>query len=77
MNGLAEEHVLCCAVFMRDGTARARVLHRGSKSECEREQALVSGMVVNLDESVRSAEVFIWPASKWAAFELRARERAA
>jgi hypothetical protein len=72
----AEEYVLGCALFLQDGTSRARILHRGSKEECERAQALVPGVIVVPGEYITEARTFIWPASQWDAWERRVRDPA-
>jgi len=65
------QYVTVCALFKRDGTAKARVLHRGSREDCERAQDFVPAVVVDPKDDVIEAQTFVWPADKWAAFERR------
>lgn len=66
---MAEEFVMACAVFMRDGTARVEVLHRGPKEDCERMQDLIPAVVADAD--AQDAQTFVWPATKFDEFSHR------
>jgi len=59
------EHVCAVAIFLADGTAETKVLHRGSREACEAVEALTPAITYAGAKQVRHAKIFVRDSAWW------------